>query len=124
MLLNNPFGDLITGEYNRREADLRDPEQVARYAIFQQFADNVVTEYLAFARRFGREQSTFSRIVDGFHGASLSFSSNYMSGFSQEQSKGLELLIPAICVCSRIDSDRLLASEVFAAYLGPVSGER
>ena len=47
------------------------------------FADSGITGYLAFASRFGQEQATFSRIGEGYHGASLSFSTKRNSDFSQ-----------------------------------------
>jgi adenylate cyclase len=124
MLSNNPFGDLISGECDRIHADLRDPDEIARYSIFQQFADSGVTGYLAFSRGFGQQQSAFLRIVDGSFGAALSFSTKRFSGFSLEQLDGLERLVPAFCVCSRVDSDRRLASDVLEAYLGRISGKK
>jgi len=126
LLMNSPFGDLMTGKYKhyRMHADLCDAKEVERYSIFQQFADSGVTGYAAFSRRFGQEQSTFSRIADGFHGASVSFSTKHSTGFSQQELDGLEQLVPAICVCSRIDSDRMLTTGVLEAYLGGISGKK
>lgn len=121
---NNPFADLATGKITTISADLRDPAEAARYDIFGQLAAQGVTGYVAFARNFGHKQNLYSQLSEHFRGASVSFATKRFSGFSASDLEGLERMIPALCVCARVDIDRFMANEVLETYLGRISGNR
>ncbi|WP_420013617.1 hypothetical protein [Tateyamaria sp.] len=117
---DNPFADLSRDEFSSITADLRDPKEIARYQIFKQLAASGMTGYAAFARKFGTRQKLYSRVSEHFRGASLSFATKRFSGFSASDLAGLERLVPAICVCARVDTDRFMAHEVLETYLGRI----
>ena len=117
-----PFGELSTKKTDHVFADLRNPDEVRRYKIFQEFADEGLTGYAAFSRRFGRDYG-FKNYADGLFGASVSFATKRFSGFTEADVAGLERLVSALCVCTRVDNDRFLAKEILEAYLGRISGD-
>lgn len=120
----NPFADLSKGEISFIHTDLRDPAEVARYKIFEEFAAKGITGYAAFARSFGYKQTLYSKVSKDFRGASVSFATRRFSGFSSSELAGLQRLIPALCVCARADTDRFTTNEVLETYLGRISGKR
>ena len=124
LVWDNPFADLATGKCAVIHADLTNPEEVARYRIFEELARKGMTGYVAFSRRSGALQALFEGIAQGFRGASLSFATTRFSGFSAADLAGLERILSALCVCIRVDNERFLASETLEAYLGRISGKR
>ncbi len=120
----NPFSDMALGRAESIVADLKNPDDINRYDMFQKFADDGLTGYVAFARQFGREQAVFSAIAENIRGANVSFSTRRFSGFSQSDIDGLERLVSALCVCTRVDNDRFLAKEMLETYLGRISGQQ
>ncbi|WP_299623970.1 adenylate/guanylate cyclase domain-containing protein [uncultured Tateyamaria sp.] len=122
--LDDPFADLSRDEFSSITADLRDPKEIARYQIFNQLAASGMTSYAAFARKFGTRQKLCSRVSEHFRGASLSFATKRFSGFFASDLAGLERLVPAICVCARVDTDMFMTHEVLETYLGRISGKR
>lgn len=120
----SPFGELTFGKTERLVADLKNPDDVSRFKLFQQLADDGLTGYAAFARRFGGKQTVFSEIAEGFRGASLSFATRRFSGFGEADIDGLERLATALCVCTRVHNDRFLVKEMLETYLGRISGQQ
>jgi adenylate cyclase len=123
-LEGSPFGDIALGRVKHIVADLKNPDDVNRYEMFQKFAEDGLTGYVAFVRNFGREQAVFSAIAGNVRGANVSFATRRFSGFSQSDIDGLERLVSALCVCTRVDNDRFLAKEILGAYLGHISGDQ
>ena len=123
-LEGSPFGDITLGRADRIVANLKDPDDIKRYEIFQQLASDGITGYVAFVRRFGREQAIFADDVMKFRGANVSFATRSFSGFSQSDIDGLERLVSALCVCTRVDIDRFLLKEMLETYLGRISGQQ
>lgn len=124
---NSPFGDIAFGKFDYIAADLKDPDQVKRYEIFQQLVNEGLTGYLAFVRKFGGEQKTVMNYQGEavvLQGANVSFATKRFSGFSQSDQDGLERLVSALCVCTRIENDRFLVKEMLETYLGRISGDR
>ncbi|WP_223425276.1 adenylate/guanylate cyclase domain-containing protein [Tateyamaria pelophila] len=129
--VKNPFTDLGEDGVTSIIANLKDPADVARYAIFGKLAAQGITGYAAFGLIYGRKQKLFFEMPqhqrgrsENFRGASLSFATKRFSGFSQSDLEGLERLVPAICVCARVDTDRFMVNDVLETYLGRVSGNR
>lgn len=129
--VKNPFTDLGEDGVTSIIANLKDPADVARYAIFGKLAAKGITGYAAFGLIYGRKQKLFFEMPqhrrgrsENFRGASLSFATKRFSGFSQSDLEGLERLVPAICVCARVDTDRFMVNDVLETYLGRVSGNR
>ena len=122
--LNTPFAELSKGKKTRLHAKLTDPEQVKQFPMFEQLAARGMTEYVAFARSFGRTHDLYAHISDTFRGASTSFTTKRFSGFSQSDLEGLERILPAYCVCLRTDIERFVAGEILETYLGSISGKQ
>ncbi len=120
----SPFGDFARGSAEQIVADLKDPDDVKKYEMFQRLADDGMTGYVAFVRHFGREQAVFSETTGSVRGANVSFATRRFSGFSQSDIDGLERLVSALCVCTRVDNDRFLAKNMFETYLGRISGDQ
>ena len=96
LLEGTPFGDMAFDRLDRIVADLKDPDDVNRYDMFQKFANDGLTGYVAFVRHFGREQTIFSAIAEKFRGANVSFATRRFAGFSQSDIDGLEPLVSAL----------------------------
>lgn len=124
LLKGNPFFDLQRGQTDRILADLRNPKDVARYEMFRQLADKGITGYVAFGRVFGRKPAFLEEIVEGFQGASISFTTRRFSGFSRADLAGLERLITPLCICLHVATERMLATELLETYLGRISGNQ
>lgn len=118
----SPFGDMTFGRVKHIVADLNDPDDVKRYEIFQKLANDGLTGYVAFSRLFG--QAALSAIAEDFRGAAVSFATRRFSGFSKADIDGLERLVPALCVCTRVDNDRFLAKNILETYLGRISSQQ
>ncbi|MFL4471914.1 adenylate/guanylate cyclase domain-containing protein [Tateyamaria armeniaca] len=123
-IFDTPFGELSKGKTDRLFADLRDPDEVARFPMFEQLAARGMTYYAAFSRSFGRTHHLYERISNEFRGASLSFTTKRFSGFSQADLDGLERVLPAFCICLRMDIERFVAGEILETYLGKISGKQ
>jgi adenylate cyclase len=123
-LEGNPFFDLSRGLTDRIVADLRNPKDVARYDLFQEFAAKGITGYVAFGRKFGRKTTFLESIAEGFRGATLSYATRRFSGFSQTDLAGLERLMTPLCVCLHVATEQLLATELLETYLGGISGKQ
>ncbi len=124
VLSGDPFSDLFRGRTDRIVADLRQPQDVARYRLFSEFAQAGLTGYVAFGRKFGRKAAYLERISEDFRGAALSFATRRFSGFSQSDLDGLERLMTPLCLCLLIATERQLASELLEAYLGRIPGKQ
>jgi adenylate cyclase len=124
MNLNTPFVDLAKGKVTRVFADLTDPEEVARYDNFPGLAAAGITAYVAFARVFGLKHSLYFPIEADFRGACVSVATKHPDGFTTEDLRGMTRLMPALCACLRVDSERSLAEEILDIYLGRVSGKK
>lgn len=115
---SGPFTDLNNRTTQRIVANLADPNDVARYKIFEKLAAEGLTGYVALGCTFGTQDiASFDRKFN-LRGAAFSFATNRFSGFSDADIEGLERLIPALSVCIRVDTDRFMATEVLGAYLG------
>ncbi|WP_299729790.1 adenylate/guanylate cyclase domain-containing protein [uncultured Tateyamaria sp.] len=123
-LFDSPFGELSRGKMDRLFADLRDPDEIARFPLFEQLAARGMTYYAAYSRSFGRTHHLYERISDQFRGASIAFATKRFSGFTQADLEGLERVLPALCVCLRADIDRFVAREILETYLGKISGQQ
>lgn len=121
---NEPFGDLATGKTDRIIANLKDPDDVARYPLFAELAERGMTDYFAFSRAFGRTHKLYADISDDFRGAALSFATTRFSGFSDADRAGFERILPALAVCLRIDSDRSFTESILETYLGNISARQ
>ena len=95
-LEGTPFGDMAFDGIDRIVADLKDPVDVNRYDMFQKFANDGLTGYVAFVRQFGREQAVFSELSENIRGANVSFATRRFSGFSQSDIDGLARLVSAL----------------------------
>jgi class 3 adenylate cyclase len=119
-----PFQDLMIKKYDVIVAQLTNPDDVARYPIFQELADEGITGYAAFARNFGIKQTVLSDLGVDFRGAGVSFCTKRFNGFSQSDLDGLARLITPLCICVRIANDRFLTRELLETYLGRISGTK
>jgi len=120
--MKTPFVELAAGKTDAIHADLTNQSDVDRYPIFASLAAKGLTGYVAFAKRFGTRQALYSRT--DFRGASISFATTRLSGFSAADLAGLERIMTPLCACIRVDNDRFVASEVLETYLGRISGKR
>ncbi len=123
----SPFGDIALGKVEYIIADLKDPDEVKRYAIFEKLANEGVTSYAAFVRKFGHLERAFPDNKGNtilVRGVNVSFATRRFSGFTQSDIDGLERLVSALCVCTRVDNDRFLVKEMLKTYLGSISGGR
>jgi adenylate cyclase len=118
-----PFGDLTFGKVDRIVADLKNPDDVKRYELFQEMANEGLNGYVAFVRHFGRDLALFPGLATQFGWACVSFATRRFSGFSKADTDVLERLVPALCVCARVDNDRFLAKEILQAYLGRITSD-
>jgi len=124
LLRGSPFGEFTFGRTEPIVANLKDSDDTSRYDLFQQLADDGFTGYFAVSRKFGGETVLHSSIAEGFRGASLSFATRRFSGFSQSDIEGLERLVSALCVCTRVHNDRFLVKDLLETYLGRISGDQ
>jgi len=120
----SPFADLAGGKVDYVSADLKNPADVERYEIFDKLAKEGLTGYVAYFRKFGRDQDIWTSLDLYLRGAVVSFATRRFSGFSQDDVDGLQRLVTALCICARVDSDRFLTNEVLAAYLGRTSSKQ
>lgn len=120
----NPFAVLASDRETHIVADLKDPEVVGRYGMFERLASEGFTGYVAYIRRFGLIQTMFSEYDAQLAGAIVSFATKRFSGFNQADVEGLERLVSALCVCARVSNDRFLAKEILEAYLGRISSQQ
>ena len=120
----SPFADLMNKGLDSIVAQLTDPDDVARYAIFQELAEEGMTGYAAFGRIFGVKQTVYSTMGENFRGTALSFCTKRFAGFSQSDLDGLSQLITPLCICVRVANDRFLTSELLETYLGRISGKQ
>lgn len=118
-----PFGDIARGRVKHIVADLKNPDDVKRYELFEKMADDGLTGYVAYMRHFGRERTIYSETELDLRGAVVSFATRRFSGFSQSDVDGLERLVSALCICARVDNDRFLANELLGSYLGRISSQ-
>ncbi|MEO0379030.1 MAG: adenylate/guanylate cyclase domain-containing protein [Pseudomonadota bacterium] len=122
--LNNPFADLAAGKVDRIVADLTDPGTVAKYKLFGDLAARGITGYAAFGRWFGRQQNLYTVPSEEFRGASVSFATKRLSGFSPDDIEGFERILPALCVCLRMEIERFVTAEILQSYLGTISSKQ
>jgi len=122
--VNAPFATMSRGEADNITADLRDPEQVARYPLFADLAARGITGYMAAGRVYGTYQDIFKPLSENFRGGSVSFSTKRFSGFSQSDLDGLERLITPLCICLRLADERFVATEILETYLGRITGKQ
>lgn len=121
-LVGQPFFELTRGAEDRIVADLRDPEQVARYALFGELAARGMTGYVAFGRVFGRRTTFLERFAEDFRGASVSFTTKRFSGFTEADHEGLERLMTPLCLCLLVATEHFLSDELMQAYPGRITG--
>ncbi len=124
LFVPSPFSDMTTNKSRCMTANLSDPDDVARYPIFQQLADEGIIGYAAFSRVFGTRQTVLSGLNEDYRGASISFCTGRFSGFSQSDLDGLNRLITPLCLCARIANDQFLTAELLETYLGRISGKQ
>ncbi len=123
-LTGQPFFDLNRGTTDRIVANFKNPEDLARYALFQELADQGMTGYAAFGRSFGRKSAFMQQFEGDFRGAVVSFTTRRFSGFSQSDLDGFERLLTPLWICLLISTERLLATELLETYLGRISGKQ
>lgn len=112
------FHALQTGE-QRIRADLTDPEQVARFPIFETFAAGAHTDYLL--RMLPFEDGT---PASGLEGMIVTFLSDSPAGFSRPDIATIESVLPALGLAVFRLGISEVARNLLAAYLGPDAGRR
>lgn len=122
--LNAPFGVISREETYRISADLTNPDDVARFPLFKDLAEQGITAYFAAGRTYGQSQDLFDAYSKSFRGGSVSFATKRFSGFSKTDQDGLERLVAPFCVCLRIADDRFVANELMGTYLGRITGQQ
>ena len=101
-------------------ADLRDPEVVARFPVFEQFRARGATDYYARLRPFGSEETVFETL----DGVLLSWLTDAPDGFSDDDIAVLERMQRYLALVAKLSKREYAARNVVSAYLGHDAGRR
>lgn len=103
----------------RMHCDLTDPDEVARFPVFQDFVDRGCTGYLVRLISFEDESR-----ASGAQGLILSFLSDAPGGFGDDDLSAIEKVLPALGIAAfrLVVSD--IARNLLEAYLGGDVGRR
>lgn len=110
-------------EFPHIHDDLTDPATRGKYKIYQQLAASGMTSYAAYSVPFGMRSVEFGDGADYLMGASVSYATKRMSGFTERELAGFESILVPLMATARIVTERYLATELMEAYLGRISGQ-
>ena len=116
-LMINPISEL------RQRLDVADPD--LDFPIFDELREQGCTDYFAAKRYFlHTDQSRPTDPLQLEEGMTISLTTDQPGGFTKVQLDALRDLLNPICLTLKCGSNRLMAEELTAAYLGRDAGRR
>lgn len=122
MFSSSPFGKFVLQDVSHARADLTNPDDVAQYDLFAEFARDHNTDYAAWSHGFGKQVGQGFGGFGFAPGMAVSFCTKRFSGFSDSDIKGIERLLVPFFLCVRMSTERFLARTLLETYLGRNTG--
>ncbi len=120
---NAPFYKLVTNNIPFEQYKLDNPETCRKYPLLERLSKEGVTDYIAMFESYGRTTSMeWAGLPAGVEGATFSFSTDRISGFSDQEIQHLKELILPFALFVKGATERNLATALLDTYLGKLSG--
>ncbi len=123
--LQSPFYYLAVNEISELRQNLAAPAPAFDFPFFDDLRQMGATDYIAFKRDFlSDDDARAAKLTISDEGALMSFATTHPAGFSDAHLDSLRAFLPGLCLALKSGSNRRMAEDITATYLGADAGRR